>query len=107
MVPRYSLEARVGIAATSVGSDLPLGIFAGKYFSIGQLFPWHSNSYYQSTVGVAMHCLSSSFTSEPKTASRGKSEISDRSRISACTKLKPLPLFTPKITRTVVSRLEK
>ena len=64
----------------------------GNNCRIGQWFPKHRESYYQSTVTVARHCLSSLFTSESKTASRGKSEISDRCRIPACTQLQPLPL---------------
>ena len=85
------------IFATSVGSDLLLlGIFGRppnfchnleNNFLIGQWFPKHPESYYQSTVGVA----SSPFTSESKMICLGKSDIFEPSKISASAEFQLLP----------------
>ena len=47
----------------------------GNNFCIGQWFPAHLELYYQQTIGVVMHFLSSSFASKSKIASYGKSGI--------------------------------
>ena len=94
------------IFATSVGSDLCISgqppdfrHDLGNNFCTQQYFPDHPGLYYQSSNGVAIHCLVSSFSPEPKIRDfRPLQNLCARST-------PPSPSVRPhNITRTILSR---